>query len=114
MGTDTKKISRQLIGASTPPRTSPMKVPLNAAAWLTPSAMPRCSAGKASVRMAAELAISMAAPTPWKIRMAISQIAGGVARHPRHGEQQGEEGEDGEAQVVDADPPVDVTQSSEA
>ena len=60
-----------------------MKVPLKAAAWLTPRAMPRWLAGKASVRMAAELAISMAAPTPWKIRMTISQIAGRHARSSR-------------------------------
>ena len=74
MGTETKKMSRQLIGARMPPRTNPMKVPLKAAAWLTPMAMPRWPAGKASVRIAAELAINMAAPTPWKIRSTISQI----------------------------------------
>ena len=51
-----------------------MKVPLMAAAWLIPSAMPRWLSGKTSVRMAAELAISMAAPTPWKIRMVINQM----------------------------------------
>ncbi len=68
-GTDTRKISRQLMGASTPPRTSPTKAPLNAAAWLMPIAMPRSSGGKASVSMAAELAMSMAAPTAWKIRI---------------------------------------------
>ena len=50
-----------------------MNVPLKAAAWLTPSAMPRWLSGKTSVRMADELAMSMAAPTPWKIRMVISQ-----------------------------------------
>ena len=32
---------------------------------LNPMAMPRCSAGKASVRMAVELAIRSAPPTPW-------------------------------------------------
>ena len=57
------------MGASSPPRIRPTNDPLKAAAWFTPSAMPRWSSGKASVRMAAELAISMAAPTPWKIRM---------------------------------------------
>ena len=72
-GTDTKKIRRQLMGASTPPSTSPMNDPLIAAAWLTPMAMPRRSGGKASVKMAAELDINMAAPTPWKMRMTISQ-----------------------------------------
>ena len=35
--------------------------------------MPRWLAGKASVRMAAELAISMAAPTPWNTRITTSQ-----------------------------------------
>ncbi len=48
-----------------------MNEPLKAAAWLTPRARPRWSSGKASVRMAAELAMSMAAPTPWKMRMTI-------------------------------------------
>ena len=72
MGTETRKIQRQLRGASTPPSTRPMKTPLNAAAWFTPRAIPRRSSGNTSVRMAAELAISMAAPTPWKIRMTIS------------------------------------------
>ena len=51
-----------------------MKVPLMAAAWLMPRAKPRRSGGKASVRMAAELAINMAAPTPWKMRMTMSQM----------------------------------------
>ena len=80
MGTETRKISRQLIGASMPPSTKPMNVPLMAAAWLTPMAMPRCPSGKASVRMAAELAISMAAPTPWKMRIDDQPDARGVAR----------------------------------
>jgi hypothetical protein len=74
MGTETRKMSRQLIGARTPPSTSPMNIPLIAAAWFTPIAMPRWFAGKASVKIAAEFAISMAAPMPWKIRSTISQI----------------------------------------
>ena len=49
-----------------------MKVPLMAAAWLIPSAMPRWSSGKASVRMADELATKKAAPIPWKTRTTIS------------------------------------------
>ena len=64
--------------------------------------------------MAAEFAISMAAPTPWKIRMTISQIPAAVPGHPGDGEQEREEGEDGEAEVVDADPAVDVAQPAEA
>ena len=50
-----------------------MNVPLKAAAWLTPRAIPRWLLGNTSVRMADELAISMAAPTPWKMRMMMSQ-----------------------------------------
>jgi hypothetical protein len=78
MGTDTRKISRQLIGAKRPPSTSPMKVPLVAATELIPSAMPRWLAGKASVRMAAELANTIAPPTPWKTRSTMSQVAPSV------------------------------------
>jgi hypothetical protein len=37
--------------------------------------MPRSRTGKASVRMAMELAISRAPPTPWTIRSAISPSA---------------------------------------
>ncbi len=83
MGTETKKMRRQLIGARRPPRISPMKEPLNAAAWFTPRAMPRWFSGKASVRMAAELAMSMAAPTPWKMRMMIryNPAASPVSQH---------------------------------
>ena len=75
IGTDTRKMRRQLIGARMPPSTSPMKVPLVAATPLIPSAMPRWLDGKASVKMAAELANSMAPPTPWKMRITISQMA---------------------------------------
>ncbi len=78
IGTDTRKINRQLIGAKRPPRTSPMKVPLVANTPLIPSAMPRWLAGNASVRIALELANTMAPPTPWKIRTTISQIAPSV------------------------------------
>ena len=42
MGTDTKKMSRQLIGARTPPSTRPMNEPLKRGpARSTPSAIPR-------------------------------------------------------------------------
>ena len=51
-----------------------MNVPLIAAAWLIPRANPRRSGGKASVRIAAEFARSSAAPTPWKMRITISQM----------------------------------------
>ena len=55
-----------------------MNEPLSPATWLMPRAMPRWSSGKASVRMAAELAMSMAAPTPWKTRITTSHRAAAV------------------------------------
>jgi len=48
-----------------------MNEPAMAATWLRPSAMPRWFSGNASVRIALELANSIAPPTPWKIRMMI-------------------------------------------
>ena len=67
-GTETRKMSRQSIGAKRPPTTRPMNDPLIAATLLIPSASPRWFAGKASVRMAAELATRKAAPTPCMTR----------------------------------------------
>ena len=64
MGTEMRKMRRQSIGPRMPPSTRPMNMPPMPAAWLKPSAMPRWCSGKASVRMAAELASRKAAPTP--------------------------------------------------
>ena len=114
IGTDTRKIRRQLMGASNPPTTRPMNVPLVAATPLIPRAMPRWLAGKASVRMAAELAKSMAPPTPWKIRPMIRKRAPALPCIQVTREQQGKEGEDGEAQVVDPHSPVHVAQAAQA
>ena len=50
-------------------------MPASAAIWLVPSANPRRSAGNASVRMAAELAISMEPPKAWRNRQPISHMA---------------------------------------
>ena len=55
-----------------------MKEPAIAATWFSPSARPRSLAGNASVRIALELAISMAPPTPCKMRMQISHQAADV------------------------------------
>src|ERR1035437_4723415 len=74
-GTDTRKTSRHSMGAKTPPITSPMKEPPIAATPLMPRASPRSLAGKASVRIALELANKNAPPTPWPTRMAIIHIA---------------------------------------
>ena len=74
-GTETRKTRRHATGASTPPSTRPMKEPAMKATLLMPRPMPRCSGGKASVTMAAELENSMAPPMPWPMRIAMSQTA---------------------------------------
>ena len=58
-----------------PPATRPMNWPAMAATWLVPRANPRWSAGNASVRIAAELAMSMDPPTACHTRQPISQSA---------------------------------------
>ncbi len=63
------------MAASRPPATSPMNCPAIAATWLIPSAKPRRSAGNASVRIAAELAVSIEPPSAWTTRQAISHCA---------------------------------------
>ncbi len=50
-------------------------MPASAAIWLVPSANPRRSAGNASVRIAAELAISIDPPTACRSRQPISHSA---------------------------------------
>jgi hypothetical protein len=52
-----------------------MKEPRMAAIMLMPMAIPRCSTGKASVRIAVEFAIRSAPPIPWITRPTISHIA---------------------------------------
>ena len=76
-GTDTRNTSRQSIGPRMPPTTRPMNEPAMPATAFTPSAMPRWSEGKASVRIAEELANRKAPPTPWPMRITIIQIAAG-------------------------------------
>ena len=75
IGTLIQNTARQSQAASMPPSSSPMNWPAIAQIWLMPSAMPRCRAGNASVRMAAELAISIAPPNACTIRQPISQSA---------------------------------------
>ena len=50
-------------------------MPASAATWLRPSANPRCRLGKASVRMATELAVSIDPPKAWTSRHPISHCA---------------------------------------
>ena len=77
-GTETRNTSRHSIGASTPPSSRPRNEPDTAAMPLMPMALPRSSWGKASVRIAVELANRNAPPTPWKIRMMMIQSAPAV------------------------------------
>lgn len=74
-GTLIQKTRRQWTSASDPPATRPTKVPATQAMLLIPMAMPRWWAGKASVTMAVELAISSAPPIPWTTRMTMSSTA---------------------------------------
>jgi hypothetical protein len=75
IGTLTQNTARQSTAASRPPASRPRNCPASAVIWLTPSAMPRCRAGNASVRIAAELAVSMEPPNAWTMRHRISQSA---------------------------------------
>lgn len=74
-GTFTQNTARQSQAASRPPATRPMNIPPSPATWLMPRAKPRCSSGKASVRIAAEFAVSIEPPTACTTRQAISHIA---------------------------------------
>ena len=75
IGTETMNTRRQSTAARMPPRISPMNVPEMPATWLMPMAVPRWSAGNASVRIAGELAISMAPPMACITRQPISHSA---------------------------------------
>ncbi len=74
-GTLTQNTARQSQADSRPPATRPMNIPASAEIWLVPSAKPRRSGGNASVRIAAEFAISMDPPTACRNRQPISHIA---------------------------------------
>ena len=74
-GTLTQNTARQSMAASNPPAMRPTNCPAMAAIWLVPRARPRWSAGKASVRIAAELAVSIDPPSACSTRQPISHIA---------------------------------------
>ena len=74
-GTLTQNTARQSMAARMPPATRPMNWPARAETWLIPRANPLCSVGNASVRMAAELAISIDPPTACRMRQPISHTA---------------------------------------
>ncbi len=75
IGTLIQKTARQSMSARMPPTTRPMNAPAMPAITLTPIAKPRWFALNASVRIAAELAMRSAPPTPCTTRHAMSHIA---------------------------------------
>src|SRR3977135_2864645 len=122
-GTFTQNTRRQSQAASTPPSSSPANFPEIPAIWLTPSAMPRLFAGKASVKIAAEFAISIAPPNACTNRQPISHSAPPPHKlpttHPHRTAPAGQrvererdrgQREDDEAQVVDLHPAEHVTE----
>ncbi len=80
-GTLIQNTARQSTSASRPPTTRPMNDPAIPAMTVTPIANPRRAAGNASVRIAAEFAVSNAPPMPCTMRKMISHIAPLVPVH---------------------------------
>src|SRR6202020_1056703 len=100
------------MGASTPPISRPRNDPQIAAMALIPSAVPRWLAGKASVRIAVELANRNAPPIPCTIRQMISQSAALVTLIQVTARKM-DAIEDREAKVVHAYPAEHVAQPPE-
>src|SRR6202020_501560 len=67
-GPSAQNTPRQSQAARSPPAIRPMNMPARPATWLMPSAKPRWSRGNASVRIAAEVDISMDPPRAWSNR----------------------------------------------
>ncbi len=108
-----QKTARQSQAESRPPSSRPTNWPEMPATWLMPRAVPRWPSGNASVRIAAELAISMdaaecldepPADEPQRAVGALERVEG----QPDRGE-----GEDDEAEVVDLHPAEDVAEAAE-
>ena len=91
-----------------------MNDPAIAATMLIPSARPRCSAGNASVRIAAELAIRNAAADPLHDPHRDHPDRRFAALHPGRRKQDRAGREDREAEVVHPDAPVHVADPPEA
>ena len=113
IGTLTQNTARQSMVASRPPASSPRNCPASAVIWLTPSAIPRWPAGKASVRIAAEFAGQHRAAERLHDAPADQPQRAGAAREriQRQGERSG--GEDREAHVVHPDPAEHVAEAAE-
>jgi hypothetical protein len=76
-----------------------MNIPDRPETWFMPSANPRFSRGNASVRMAAELAVSMDPPRAWTTRQPMSHCA---PRVPVNGQRE-----------IETDPPEDGWQGDD-
>ena len=108
-----QKTARQSQAESRPPSSRPTNWPEMPATWLMPSAVPRWPSGNASVRIAAELAISIdaaerldepPADEPQRAVRALERVEG----QPDRGQ-----GEDDEAEVVDLHPAEHVAEPAE-
>jgi hypothetical protein len=74
MGTETKKMSRQLIGASMPPRTSPMNIPLNGRRLVDAHGHAPLFHRERVGQDGGRVRHQHGRPDPWKIRITINQI----------------------------------------
>jgi hypothetical protein len=82
IGRLTKKIHRQSKAVtSSPPRVGPAMVATPATAPQMPNAAPRRSGGNVLVMIVRVCGMSMAAPTPWTARNAMSQPGLGAKPH---------------------------------
>ena len=96
------------MAVSTPPRTSPISVPITMETWLIPSAFPRSFSGNASVIIAPLLEKRKAEPTPWRSlnAMSCSPDLGEARESGGHGEEREPEG-------VEPHPPEHVREAAE-
>ena len=62
-----------------PPTSGPRATAMPLMPDHTPSAMPRCSGGKASASSVSVSGVAMAAPAPWMARAADQQAGGGAS-----------------------------------
>ena len=113
-GTEIRNTRRQSIGASRPPSTRPMNMPLTPTMLLMPSAIPRWLAGNASVRIAAEFASRNAAPTPCTTRKHDQVGGAGAAGEPVDRQHQRGGRVDDEAEVVHPHPAEHVPEPPQA
>ena len=113
IGTETRKMSRQLIGARMPPRISPMNEPLKAGRLVHPHGHAALGLGEGVGEDGGRVGHEHGRPHALEDAHDDQVHGGGVARQPGHAQGEREEGEDGEPEVVHADPAVHVAETAE-